>query len=328
MSYGHPPNAHRPGVVARHVSLERAGKLLLNRVTFEIRRTGIHGFVGTNGAGVSTLFRMIALQVQPTRGTLSVLGRPVRHGGAPLSGLIGYVPEQSCLYDALTVQEHLEVFAGGFGLGGRKRRARVDSVIEFMALEVLRHERCASLSKGMRRRVEVARALLHDPELLILDEPAADLDPRTRTELWERLRQLRSRGKTVVLSSHILSELEDLCDDLTVMHRRCVRYSGSLARFLAEAEATVEDHHYRVEVAEGVPLWERVFSDHEGVQVTSVEQEPHAVRFACARRLPVAGLLRSLLAAGVEVRSFEREPVSLIDHYVAVIEALEARGRR
>ncbi len=317
----------RPCIVAERVSLFRDERVLLTAVSFVVGRGTIHGFVGTNGAGVSTVFKMMASLIAPTMGFMKVCGLPVAKARIGLRTIVGYVPERSALYDALTVEENLGVFAGGFGYGGRVRRRRIDHALDFMALAAERHEECAALSKGMRRRVEVARALLHDPQVLILDEPAADLDPRTRAGLWERLRELRAHGKTIVLSSHILPEIQGLCDGLTVMHRRRVRYSGSLAEFVAESERLMTEHVYRVEAGRGTLGWERHFLDQEGVRILRSEPEPAVVTFACDRTTATAGLLRSLLAAGVEVRRFERERASLVGEYLRLTESAEPKGR-
>ncbi|MHC4482566.1 MAG: ABC transporter ATP-binding protein [Planctomycetota bacterium] len=174
----------------------------------------IFGFIGPNGAGKTTTMRILATLLEPTRGTALINGMDVTKHGKKVRRVVGYMPDFMGVYDDLKVFEYLEFFAAAFGIERRKRKSIVEGVLELTDLKSKRSAAVDSLSRGMQQRLGVARVLIHDPKVLILDEPASGLDPRARIEIRELLRELKRMGKTIMISSHILSELEEICGRL------------------------------------------------------------------------------------------------------------------
>jgi ABC-2 type transport system ATP-binding protein len=202
-------------------------------VDLEIGRGGIFGLVGPNGAGKSTTIRMLATALTPTAGEAQVCGYSVSRQPNAVRRLIGYMPDTFGVYDDMRVWEYLDFFARCYGIPATRRRRIVADLLELVDLAAKREAYVQTLSRGMQQRLCLAHALVHDPRVLLLDEPASGLDPRARTELRELLRELRSMGKTIVISSHILPELEELCTGVAIIDRGRVLASGPVDRIQA-----------------------------------------------------------------------------------------------
>jgi len=177
----------------------------------------VFGVIGPNGAGKTTTFSMLASLLKPTSGTALVAGVDVTRDPITVRRHVGYMPDVVGVYDDLRVDEYLDFFADSYGIARRARPALIDGLLELVDLGPKREAMVDSLSRGMKQRLSLARALVHDPDLLLLDEPASGLDPRARVELWDLVATLRDLGKTVIVSSHILPELESACGMLAVM---------------------------------------------------------------------------------------------------------------
>jgi ABC-2 type transport system ATP-binding protein len=193
-----------------------------------IKDGDIFGFIGPNGAGKTTTMRILATLLEPTRGTAFINGLDVTKQGKKVRRLVGYMPDFMGVYDDLKVFEYLEFFAAAFGIESRKRKSIVEGVLELTDLKTKQNAAVDSLSRGMQQRLGVARVLIHDPKVLILDEPASGLDPRARIEIRELLRELKRMGKTIMISSHILSELEEICDHVGIIEHGRLVFSGTL----------------------------------------------------------------------------------------------------
>ena len=206
---------------------KRYGSLLaVNDMNLVVPHGSIFGLIGPNGAGKSTTFAMIASLLRPTSGTLSVMGyNPVKHPKA-VRRTMGYMPDVLGVYDNLRVDEYLEFFAAAYKIPSREWPGLIDGLLELVELTVKKTAMVNSLSRGMKQRLSLARSLVHDPQLLILDEPASGLDPRARVELRDLLRGLNGMGKTIVSSSHILAELEEVCSDVAIMEAGKLLASG------------------------------------------------------------------------------------------------------
>jgi ABC-2 type transport system ATP-binding protein len=202
-------------------------------VDLEIGRGEIFGLVGPNGAGKSTTIRMLATALTPTAGEAQVYGYSVSRQPNAVRRLIGYMPDTFGVYDDMRVWEYLDFFARCYGIPATRRRRIVADLLELVDLAARREAYVQTLSRGMQQRLCLAHALVHDPRVLLLDEPASGLDPRARTELRELLRELRSMGKTIVISSHILPELEELCTGVAIIDRGRVLASGPVERIQA-----------------------------------------------------------------------------------------------
>lgn len=188
----------------------------------------IFGFIGPNGAGKTTTMRILVTLLEPTSGEAFIDGLNVAKKGREVRRRVGYMPDFMGVYDDLKVFEYLEFFAAAFGIEYKKRQAIVDGVLELTDLVSKRSAPVDSLSRGMQQRLGLARVLIHDPKVLILDEPASGLDPRARIEMRELLRELKRMGKTIMVSSHILSELEEICDQIGIIEHGQFVFSGSM----------------------------------------------------------------------------------------------------
>ena len=198
------------------------------KLDLSIQAGDIFGFIGPNGAGKTTTMRILATLLEPSGGSAFVDGLDVRKKGKQVRKLVGYMPDFMGVYDDLKVFEYLEFFAAAFGIARKKRKAIVDGVLELTDLQSKQAFTVDSLSRGMQQRLGLARVLIHDPKVLILDEPASGLDPRARIEIRELLRELKKMGKTIMISSHILSELEEICDHVGIIENGQLVFSGTM----------------------------------------------------------------------------------------------------
>jgi ABC-2 type transport system ATP-binding protein len=206
---------------------KRYGTLVaLANLNLEIQEGDCFGFIGPNGAGKTTTIKILATLLQPTWGEARVCDYVVGFQSRQIRPLIGYVPDYFGAYEDMLVQEYLEFFAAAYNINGPNRAKVVKDVLELTDLAYKHDAPVDGLSRGMKQRLSIARTLLHDPKVLLLDEPAGNLDPRARIELRELLKTLRSMGKTIIISSHILPELQDMCNTVGVIERGELIYSG------------------------------------------------------------------------------------------------------
>jgi ABC-2 type transport system ATP-binding protein len=197
-------------------------------VNIHVPANQIFGFIGPNGAGKTTTIRMMATLLEPDRGRVSVDGIDVVEFPSEVRKLLGFMPDSFGVYERITVDEYLEFFAAAHGLKLATRRRTIEACIELTELGAVRDRLVQVLSKGMKQRLAIARTLLHDPKVLILDEPANGLDPRARIEMRALIEDLQRLGKTILLSSHILTELSDMCSSVAIVEKGCVVASGSV----------------------------------------------------------------------------------------------------
>ncbi len=200
----------------------------LKGLNLEIPDGALHGFVGPNGAGKTTTMRILATLMAPTSGTASLDGVDVVKQGNEARKLIGYMPDFFGTYDNLKCREYLDFYGRCYRIGYRERQAMAEQLLDLVQLSDKADAYVDSLSRGMKQRLCLARSLIHDPRLLILDEPASGMDPRARAEMKGILRTLREMGKTVLISSHILPELSEMCDSLTILAHGQLVFSGSV----------------------------------------------------------------------------------------------------
>ncbi|MDE3190198.1 MAG: ABC transporter ATP-binding protein [Acidobacteriota bacterium] len=204
----------------------------VDAIDFDVRKGEAFGFLGPNGAGKSSTMRMIGCVSPVTDGTLRVLGLDPLTDGPAIRGRLGVVPQMDTLDNELTVRENLVIYGRYFGLSRRELRARADDLLEFVQLEERANDPVEPLSGGMKRRLTIARSLVNDPELLLLDEPTTGLDPQARHVVWDRLFRLKQRGVTLVLTTHYMDEAEQLCDRLVIMHQGRIAEEGSPAELI------------------------------------------------------------------------------------------------
>ena len=225
-----------PAISVTNLSHAFKGHQALSQVTFCVMPQTLHGFVGPNGAGKTTTLKAICTLLKPNWGEVQVFGHSVRNESVTVRHRIGFMPDHFSMYRQMTVFEYLDFFAAAYGLPVRQRDTVIHDVLTLTDMEGRRDDLISGLSRGMQQRVSLARVLVHDPDLLLLDEPASGLDPRARIELMEILRELRRMGKTVFISSHILSELAELCDSVTIIDRGQIKFSGPMDVLLESPE--------------------------------------------------------------------------------------------
>ena len=208
-------------------------------IDVEVHRGEAFGFLGPNGAGKSSTMKMVGCTSPATAGELRILGLDPATDGPAIRARLGVCPQQDILDEDLSVEENLWVYGRFFGLSRREVRARADELLDFAQLTERRHDRVEPLSGGMKRRLTIARALINNPEVLLLDEPTTGLDPQARHVLWDRLYRLKRDGVTLIITTHYMDEAEQLCDRLVVMDRGRIVAEGS-PRALIEAHSTRE----------------------------------------------------------------------------------------
>src|SRR6266851_5431468 len=216
------PLIHARGLVKTFGSLRA-----VDGVDFDVQKGEAFGFLGPNGAGKSSTMRMIGCVSPVSAGTLRILGLDPGHDGPQIRARLGVVPQQDTLDNELTVRENLLIYGRYFGLSRKEARARADTLLEFVQLAERAKDRVEPLSGGMKRRLTIARSLVNDPEVLLLDEPTTGLDPQARHVVWDRLFRLKQQGVTLVLTTHYMDEAEQLCDRLVVMDRGKIAEEGS-----------------------------------------------------------------------------------------------------
>src|SRR5688572_10712660 len=275
----------------------------VQNVTFTVSRQSIHGFVGPNGAGKTTTLKILATLLKPQHGSVGVFGHDIVNQRNLVRRKIGYMPDHFSMYRQMTVFEYLDFFGAAYGLSQSQRNKTIADVLALTDMDGRRNDYIQGLSRGMQQRVSLARVLVHDPELLLLDEPASGLDPRARIELMEILQELRRLGKTVFISSHILSELAELCDGVTILDRGMVKYTGTMRGLIANDGADgayvltlTAEHPPMVEALQGLSGVRSVLSPSDGVA-------EYGVTFDRDQVTPNA-ILAAALASGAQIISF------------------------
>ena len=294
----------------------------VNGVTFEIPHGSVCGFVGANGAGKTTTMRILATLDYPTLGTAEVCGINVVHYPSEVRRLIGWMPDHFGNYDHMTVLEYLDFYARALGYKGKERTQRIQEVMEFTDLVPLAERFSNKLSKGMTQRLGLGRALLHDPQVLIMDEPAAGLDPKARVELKHLIRVLAREGKTIFISSHILSELGEMCDSLLFINNGRIVHHGD-AETLRRGSDIMGGVLYDVQVA-GPP---EAVSDWCVLQpnVEFLESRKHGGRIRIDTEDPAkaSDVLARMIKDGLRITEFHREQRNLEDAFIDIIGRLE-----
>ena len=291
-------------------------------LSFTIRRGAVVGFIGANGAGKTTTMRIMATLDEPTSGEVVVDGLDVVEEPARVRRLVGWMPDAFGTYQNMTVFEYLDFFARSYGFSRTQRRTRVEEVMDFADLTPLADRQMGKLSKGMGQRLCFGRMLIPDPEFMILDEPAAGLDPKARLEFKNLVRLLATRGKTLFISSHILSELGEMCDSLLFIDGGRLVYHGDAealkhgqpagdgaAATMAVLVSVAGDPRPLVEWAETNRGW------------SVLEERRDGARLACEGNDPalLADGLKRIVAAGIPVIEFHREQRRLEEAFVDMV---------
>ncbi|MFL5245433.1 MAG: ABC transporter ATP-binding protein [Gemmataceae bacterium] len=293
----------------------------LNRLTLKLERGDVYGFIGPNGAGKTTTMRILATLLNPTWGEASVCGYSIYNGAKEIRRLMGYMPDFFGVYDDMKVIEYLEFFAAAYRIKGPERRKKCEQVLELVDLGYKRDALVTSLSRGMTQRLGLARVLLHEPQVLLLDEPASGLDPRARIEMRGLLKELRNMGKTILVSSHILPELADICNKIGIIERGKLLFDGDVASAIKQ----VRQHTvFQVAVGNGLngTAKENLQSHADILSVEHNEQED-TLRVTLNENSNDGSFIADLLVKnGYKLKMLKEEEIDLEDVFMGITKGI------
>lgn len=295
----------------------------VDNISFTVERGQIIGFVGANGAGKTTTMRILATLDYPNAGTAEICGIDVVDYPAEVRRRIGWMPDNYGTYSNMTVLEYLDFFARALGYRGEERIERITEVMEFTDLTSLADRLSDKLSKGMGQRLCLGRALLHDPDILILDEPAAGLDPKARVELKHLIRILAEEGKTVFISSHILSELDEMCDSLLFINQGKIIHHGTSESLRRGSGGTTLVEVRLAEKADHLREWADL-----APHVTFKESTKFGglIEIDSIEKSTISTVLRRMIDDELPVTDFHQLEKKLEDAFIEILGEIEASG--
>ncbi len=279
----------------------------LKELDLKLKEGDVYGFIGPNGAGKTTTMRILATLLNPTYGEAYVCGQSIYTGSQEIRRVVGYMPDFFGVYDDMKVIEYLEFFASAYRIRGTARRKICDEVLELVDLTYKRDALVTSLSRGMTQRLGLARTLLHSPQVLLLDEPASGLDPRARIEMRTLLKELRGMGKTIMVSSHILPELADICNKIGIIEQGQLIVNGDVSDVMRQV---------RAELVLNVTVAERMKDAADFLEaqpeVASVEEKAGTLIVRLKEGEHRHGVLASrLIQQGFELTTFKEDEINL-----------------
>lgn len=313
-----------PIVQVRNLQKEFGQLKAVQGISFEIFPGQVVGFIGANGAGKTTTMRMMASLEVPTSGSIRIGGKDVVNFPNEARRLIGWMPDAYGTYDNMTVLEYLDFYARAFGFRKAERVRRVEEVMEFTSLGEISARPINKLSKGMAQRLCLGRTLLHDPPFLILDEPAAGLDPKARIEFKQLVRLLAEEGKTLFISSHILSELGEMCDTMLFIDAGQIVHHGSAESLRNDgSKGIVVEVRLSVGGSQELSQWVAM-----NPNVSLVEELRQGARIRCSEETPesLAAILRKMVLDGLDVSEFHKEERRLEDAFVDMLQKVGGRA--
>jgi ABC-2 type transport system ATP-binding protein len=292
----------------------------LKKLNLSLQKGDVYGFIGPNGAGKTTTMRILATLLNPTSGEASVCGYSIYTHATDIRRLIGYMPDFFGVYDDMKVIEYLEFFAAAYRIRGEARQKVCNEVLDLVDLGYKRDELVTSLSRGMTQRLGLARVLLHDPQVLLLDEPASGLDPRARIEIRGLLKELRNMGKTILISSHILPELADICNKVGIIERGELLVNANVTDVMKQVRgqtvlnvAVTHDHEGAGKILETHPSVDKVDLRDTTLHVTL---KP-GIEDYC--ELPTL-----LVRAGYSIKLFREDELNLETAFMALTKGITA----
>jgi len=293
----------------------------LNRLTLKLERGDVYGFIGPNGAGKTTTMRILATLLNPTWGEATVCGYSIYNGAKEIRRLIGYMPDFFGVYDDMKVIEYLEFFAAAYRIKGPERKQKCDQVLELVDLGYKRDALVTSLSRGMTQRLGLARVLLHEPQVLLLDEPASGLDPRARIEMRGLLKELRSMGKTILVSSHILPELADICNKIGIIERGKLLFDGDVEAAIRQVRQHLV---YLVSVANGLNATARSHLERHGdVQSVEYKEMEDVLRVTLKDGVKDGSFIAELLVkSNLRLKMLKEEEIDLEDVFMGITKGI------
>ena len=299
------------GLARRYGALEA-----LKGIDLHVDRGDLYGFIGPNGAGKTTAIRILTTLLEPTAGEATVAGHSVWTEKQEIRGIIGYMPDSFGVYRDMTVLEYLHFFAAAYGVPYSERKKLVTQLLDVVDLGGKGGALIDTLSRGMQQRLGLARTLVHDPQVLILDEPASGLDPRARIEIREILKELRSMGKTILLSSHILSDLAEVCNRVGILERGTLVAQGTIEEVIAKAGEEGEIRLRTTDDARACVLLRELPA------VRSADFAEGEVRVVLRESIDLADLSGHLAQRGLNLRHMERKDPTLEQVFMKLTEGL------
>ncbi len=303
---------------------KKYGELVaLNNLSLSIHEGDCFGFIGPNGAGKTTTIKILATLLKPTWGEARIDGKVIGYQNPQIRPIIGYVPDFMGAYDDMVVSEYLEFFAACYNIHGKQREQVVRDVLDLTDLSYKANAEVNGLSRGMSQRLSIARVLLHDPKLLLLDEPASGLDPRARIEIRELLKELRRMGKTILISSHILHELSELCNTVGIIEQGQLVYSGPVSEIMAKASMGMVVH---IIVEDRFDQAAELLTAVKGITQVDVTQHNGQPRIDVTidpdSGLTVSELPSRLITQGFRLASMQQEQVNLETAFMRLTKGL------
>ena len=308
-------------IEVEHFTKRYGDFMAVDDLNLSIGEGEIYGFIGPNGAGKSTTIRFLATLLKPTSGEGRIAGHSVTNDPMAVRRVIGFMPDDFGVYDGMKVWEFLDFFAVAYEIPRLERRRIIGEVLQLLDLTHKRDDYVNGLSKGMKQRLCLAKTLVHNPPVLILDEPSAGLDPRARLEMKYLLNELRRMGKTILVSSHILSELADFCTSIGVIERGKLLASGSIQ----DIQKQLRSHRVlRVRILNENPAqFEYILKNHASVKAQSVNTIEGTLSAEFEGDGPAqADLLRQMMEAGAIVEAFDEEQISLEDVFMMITKGI------
>ncbi len=279
----------------------------LDGLNLEIEEGALYGFVGPNGAGKTTAIKIMTGILYPDEGKVIIEGMESGSDNRRLKKKIGYVPDSFGVYNNLTVSEYMSFFASCYGIDGLRAEKRITRLLQYMGLEDKSDFYIEALSRGMKQKLSLARALIHDPKLLIMDEPTLGLDPRTRFEYKQKLSELSEMGKTILISSHILTEISEMCTDIGIIDQGSMVMSGRLTDVMKMVTA---QNPIIVTLSSKITQAIKMLKEEKNVKYMSIKGNDLLINFEGSRKAE-SELLAKMIDEGLPVVSFSREKGSL-----------------
>ena len=292
----------------------------IDHLSIELDEGDLFGFIGPNGSGKTTTMRILATLLQPSWGEAYVCGHSIHTSSKEIRRLVGYMPDFFGVYDDMKVIEYLEFFAAAYRIKGNLRRKKCDEVLDLVDLNYKREAFVTSLSRGMTQRLGLARVLLHDPQVLILDEPASGLDPRARIEIRGLLKELRKLGKTIMVSSHILPELADICNKVGIIERGKLLVCTEVSEVIKQVR---RQPLLKVRVKESADSAAKILEQAEIVESVDVADGVLNVTLAPDVQ-DYSALPSQLIEAGFHLLLFKEDEVNLETAFMALTKGMTA----
>jgi len=288
----------------------------LDNLNLTVEEGVVFGFVGANGAGKSTTFSILATLLSPTSGDALINGKSVVQEPREVRKQIGYMPDFFGVYDQLKADEYLDFYGASYGLSSSEREVLIPQLLELVNLTSKRYEYVDLLSRGMKQRLCLARSLIHDPKVLILDEPASGLDPRARVEMRDILKHLKSMGKTILISSHILPELAEMCDEIGVIDNGRLIAHGNVATIQAQLQG---DKRIIVKVINQLERARAFFEEDPHISSIELIEERNEIAFSYrGKPEDQVKLLQKALLAEIPIYTLTEEEKDLEDVFMAI----------